>query len=120
MTAKKARVPARTSLAKARPSRAVVRTKRPHTYVLRLYVAGVDRKSTDAIKAVTRFCDERLKGRYELEIVDIYQQPALARREQIIAAPTLVRKLPLPPRRLVGNMTDLDTVLVGRGLRPTP
>jgi len=84
-----------------------------------LYVAGVDRKSTHAIRTVTRLCDEYLKGRYELVIVDIYQQPSLARGERIIAAPTLVRKLPLPLKRLVGNMAGLKKILVGPDLRPT-
>ena len=120
MTAKRARVTVRASVSKAGPSRSVARAKRPHRYVLKLYVAGVDRKSTEAIRAITRFCDDHLKGRYELEIVDIYQQPTLARGERIIAAPTLIRKLPLPPWRLVGNMADLDELLVGLDLRPTP
>ena len=78
-----------------------------------LYVAGVDRKSAEAITAITGLCDEHLEGRYQLGIVDIYQQPALAREEQIIAAPTLIIKRPLPSRRLVGSMEDLEKVLVG-------
>jgi circadian clock protein KaiB len=83
-----------------------------------LYVAGVDRKSTEAIKAITGLCDEHLEGRYQLVIVDIYQEPALAREERIIAAPTLIIKRPLPSRRLVGSMEDLEKVLVGLGGRP--
>jgi circadian clock protein KaiB len=66
---------------------------------------------------ITEVCEEYLKGRYELAIIDIYQQPALARGEQIIAVPTLIKKLPLPLRRLIGSMTDLDKVLVGLDLR---
>ena len=111
-------MPARKSVSTSRTSRAAARTKLPQEYVLKLYVAGVDRKSTDAIRAVTGLCDEYLKGRYKLVIVDIYQQPMLARGEQIIAAPTLIRKLPLPLKRLVGNMADLDKVMVGLDLRP--
>jgi circadian clock protein KaiB len=87
-------------------------------YVLKLYVAGVTAKSSVAIRAITALCQERLAGRYELEIVDLYQRPSLARGEQIIAAPTLIRKLPLPLRRLIGDMSDLDSVLVGLDLRP--
>jgi circadian clock protein KaiB len=106
-------MPARKSVSKARAPRAAVLKKHPQKYVLELYVAGVDRQSTGAIRSVTRMCDEYLKGRCRLTIVDIYQQPALARGERIIAAPTLIRKRPLPLRRLVGSMADLDTVLVG-------
>lgn len=87
-------------------------------YVLRLYVAGMTAKSQEAIKNVTRICEEHLKGRYELEIIDIYQQPGVARGEQIIAAPTLIRKLPQPLRKFIGNMVTKDKVLVGVDLRP--
>jgi circadian clock protein KaiB len=78
----------------------------------------VDRKSTDAIRSITALCTEYLRGRYELVIVDIYQQPGLARADKIIAAPTLIRKLPLPLWRLVGDMSHMDKVLVGLDLRP--
>ena len=87
-------------------------------HVLRLYVAGLTPRSQEAIRNVTRICEEHLKGRYELEVIDIYQQPALARGEQIIAAPTLVKKLPLPLRRLIGSMAQEERVLVGLDLRP--
>lgn len=87
-------------------------------YVLRLYVAGINPKSSAAIRMVTQICDENLKDRYDLEIIDIYQQPTLAKGEQIIAAPTLIRKLPLPLRRLIGDMANKDRVLVGLDLRP--
>ena len=86
-------------------------------YVLKLYVAGITPKSEAAIRSVTEVCEEHLKDRYELEIVDIYQQPTLAKGEQIIAAPTLIKKLPLPLRRLIGNMANQDRVLVGLDLR---
>ena len=92
--------------------------KRPRKYELTLYVAGGDRQSTEAIRAITRLCEESLSGRYTLVIVDIYQQPTLAREEQIVAAPTLIRKLPLPLRRVVGNMADRDKVLAGLDLGP--
>lgn len=87
-------------------------------YVLRLYVAGMSPRSSAAIRAVTSVCAEHLQGRYGLEVVDIYQQPALAKGEQIIAAPTLVKKLPLPLRRIIGNMADKERLLLGLDLRP--
>ena len=87
-------------------------------YVLRLYIAGVTPKSTRAIMNVKKICEEYLKGRYELEVIDIYQQPILAKGEQIIAAPTLLKKLPLPLRKLVGDMSDTEKILVGLDLRP--
>jgi circadian clock protein KaiB len=87
-------------------------------YVLRLYVAGISPRSSAAIRAVTQICEENLKGRYELEIIDIYQQPTLAKGEQIIAAPTLIKKLPLPLRRVIGNMANTDRVLIGLDLLP--
>jgi circadian clock protein KaiB len=87
-------------------------------YVLRLYITGITPKSTQAIKNIKRICEENLKGRYELEVIDIYQQPILARDEQIIAAPTLIKKLPLPLRRFIGDMSDKERILVGLDLRP--
>jgi circadian clock protein KaiB len=87
-------------------------------YVLRLYVAGATPRSTQAIRNIKKICEEYLKGRYELEVIDIYQQPVLAKGEQIIAAPTLVKKLPLPLRKFIGSMRDLDRILVGLDLKP--
>lgn len=87
-------------------------------YVLRLYVAGVTPRSSAAIRSITQICEEHLKGRYELEIIDIYQRLPLARGEQIIAAPTLIRKLPSPLRRIIGDMANKDRVLLGLDLRP--
>ncbi len=87
-------------------------------YVLRLYVAGVTPRSTRAIANLRAICDEYLPGRYELEVIDIYQQPQLVQQEEIIAAPTLVKKLPLPLRRLIGDLSDLEHVLVGLDLHP--
>ncbi len=86
-------------------------------YVLRLYVTGMTPKSTRAILNLKKICEENLKGRYELEIIDIYQQPVLAKDEQIIAAPTLVKKLPLPLRKLIGDMSDKDRILLGLDLK---
>ena len=86
-------------------------------YVLRLYVAGMTPKSTRAIANVKRICNEHLVGRYELEVIDIYQQPKLAKGEQIIATPTLIKKLPLPFRKLIGDMSDTGKFLVGLDLK---
>ena len=87
-------------------------------YVLRLYVTGMTPKSTHAIANVKKLCETYLAGRYELEVVDIYQQPKPAKGEQIIATPTLVKKLPLPLRKLIGDMSDTDRFLVGIDLKP--
>ena len=85
-------------------------------YILRLYVTGMTARSVRAVKNLQAICNEYLKDRYDLEVIDIYQQPILARGEQIIAAPTLVKKLPLPMRRIVGDMSQRDRVLVGLDL----
>ncbi len=89
----------------------------PATYVLRLYVTGMTPRSTRAIANVRKLCDEFLKGAYELKVVDIYQQPKLAAGEQIIATPTLIKQLPLPLRKLIGDMSDTEKFLVGIDLR---
>jgi circadian clock protein KaiB len=85
--------------------------------VLRLYVAGLTARSSAAIRNVKQICEANLPGRYDLEVVDLYDHPTLARGEQIIAAPTLIKQLPLPLRRLIGDMADSDRVLVGLDLR---
>lgn len=85
-------------------------------YLLRLYVAGLAGPSAQAIARVRSFCGSRLPGRHRLEVVDVYQLPAMARREQIVVTPTLIKVLPRPLRRFVGNMTDVDRLLTGLGL----
>ena len=87
-------------------------------YVLRLYITGMTPKSTRAIANVQALCEKHLKGYYELEVIDIYQQPKLAKGDQIIATPTLIKKLPLPLRRLIGDMSDTERFLVGIDLKP--
>jgi len=87
-------------------------------YLLRLYIAGLTPRSQEAIRSVKQLCEEQLAGRYDLQVIDIYQQPQLAKGEQIIAAPTLIKKLPLPLRKLIGNLADKQRVLVGLDLRP--
>jgi circadian clock protein KaiB len=86
-------------------------------YALRLYVTGTTPQSARAIANVRIICEEHLQGRYELEVVDLYQQPQLAEGEQIIVAPTLIKKLPLPLRRIIGDLSDIERVLVGLDLR---
>jgi circadian clock protein KaiB len=86
-------------------------------YTLRLYVAGSTPRSVQAIANLRKICEVHLKGRYDLEVIDIYQQPKLAKGEQIIAAPTLVKKLPPPIRKLIGDMSDVDRILVGLDIR---
>lgn len=86
-------------------------------YVLRLYITGMTPQSVRAIANVKKICEEHLQGRYELEVIDLYQQPQLAQGEQIIAAPTLIKKLPLPLRRIIGDMSKTERVLVGLDLK---
>jgi len=86
-------------------------------YVLRLYIAGSTPRGTRAISNVRKICDEYLEGLYELEVVDISQHPMLAMTEQIIATPTLIKTLPLPLRRVIGDMSRSDRFLLGLDLR---
>ncbi len=96
--------------------RALVRPQEKR-YVLRLYITGLTPQSVRAIANVKEICEEHLQGRYKLEVVDLYQQPRLAEGEQIIAAPTLIKKLPLPLRRIIGDMSKTERVLLGLDLR---
>lgn len=86
-------------------------------YLLRLYVAGTTPRSTMAIANLKGICEEHLADRYDLEVIDIYQHPALGEGEQIIAVPTLIKKLPPPVRKLIGDMSDMEKVLVGLDIR---
>ncbi len=97
---------------------AASRDAKNQPYVLKLYVAGLTPRSQEAIRTVSAICEEQLAGRCDLEVVDIYQNPVLAKGEQIIAAPTLIKKLPLPLRKIIGNMADKEKILVGLDLRP--
>jgi circadian clock protein KaiB len=85
-------------------------------FILHLYVAGSNPRSLRAIDRVSRLCRQHLGGRYQLEVVDIYQQPALAQERQVIAVPTLVRSLPSPRRHVVGEMADDARVLAAMGV----
>jgi circadian clock protein KaiB len=86
-------------------------------YLLKLYVAGQSPKSVNAIANIKNICEEHLRGRYELEVIDLYQQPQHAQGEQIIALPTLIRKLPPPLRRIIGDLSNTERVLVGLDIR---
>ena len=92
---------------------------REEHFVLRLYITGNTVRSGQAIATIRALCDDYLAGRYQLEVVDIYQQPKAAAKEQIIAAPTLVKELPAPVKRLIGDLSDRDKVLVGLNLEGT-
>ena len=86
-------------------------------YVLRLFITGTTTKSVLALTNLKKICEEYLDGRYELEVIDLYQNPGMAIEEQIIAAPTLIKKLPLPFRRIIGDMSDIEKVLMGLEIR---
>lgn len=111
------RKPGSTTAALAKAARAAAPRRR---YLLRLYVAGINPRSAAAIHAITALCKQHLRGRYDLKVVDIYQQPALAKGEQIVAAPTLIKKLPEPVRRFIGNLADTERILVGLQLKSIP
>jgi circadian clock protein KaiB len=87
-------------------------------YLLRLYIVGQATSCTLAIAAIKDICETHLKDRYDLEVIDLYRQPLLAEGDQIIAAPTLVKVLPAPLRRLIGDLSNTERVLVGLGLNP--
>ena len=95
-----------------------VRKTGKEKYRLRLYVAGMTTKSKRAIQNIKQICEEHLKDRCELEVIDIFRQPVLAKGEQIIATPTLLKELPLPLRRFIGDMSETERILVGLDLRP--
>ena len=86
---------------------------------LRLYVAGQTPKSIAAFANLKRLCETHLAGRYKIEVIDLLENPQLARSDQIVAIPTLVRKLPEPMRKIIGDLSDTERVLVGLQLRPS-
>jgi circadian clock protein KaiB len=99
-----------TSQSRARPSE--------RTWELRLYIAGHTPKSIEAIANLKRICEEHLRGQYRIEIIDLLQTPQLARGDQILAIPTLVRRLPAPVKKIIGDLSNIDRVLVGLNIRP--
>jgi circadian clock protein KaiB len=92
----------------------------PPRWVLTLYVSGASPRSAEALETVRRLCDEELPGRVELQVVDVTDEPALAVRDRIVAVPTLVKRLPPPPRQLVGDLADVDRLRAGLDLGPAP
>ena len=87
-------------------------------WILRLYVAGQSARSAAALKNLERICEEHLAGRYRIEVIDLLTQPQLARGDQIVAVPTLVRHLPPPMKKIIGDLSNEERVLVGLDLRP--
>ena len=90
---------------------------RQRKYVLRLYISGSTLKSALAVENIKQVCEQHLKNRYDLEVIDVYQQPDVARAEQIVAVPTLIKRLPLPLRRFIGDLSNERNVLRGLDLR---
>ena len=88
------------------------------TWELRLYVAGQTAKSVTALNNLQKYCERYLKGRYQLEVIDLLKNPQLAEGDQILAIPTLVRKVPSPIRRIIGDLSNQERVLVGLDIRP--
>jgi len=94
------------------------RLRRPAHYVLRLYVTGTTVRSVHAIQNVKRICEQHLAGRYDLEVIDLYKNLPLARADDVIAAPTLIKREPPPLRRMIGDMSDDARLLAGLDIRP--
>jgi circadian clock protein KaiB len=92
----------------------------PEHYILRLYITGMTPNSKRAVENIKKICEEHLHGKYLLEIIDIYQQPQLAEGDQIFAAPTLIKKLPSPLKKLIGDMSNTEKVLLGLDIRKKP
>lgn len=90
----------------------------PIAYELRLYIAGKTAKSVTALANLKKYCEEHLKGQYKIEVVDLLLQPQLAEGDQIFAIPTLVRKVPEPIRKIIGDLSNEEKVLVGLNIRP--
>ena len=91
--------------------------RKPEVWKLRLYVAGQSPKSILAFANLKKLCEAHLKGRYQIEVIDLLENPQMARGDQIVAVPTLVRKLPKPVRNIIGDLSDTDRVLVGLALQ---
>jgi circadian clock protein KaiB len=89
-------------------------------YLLRLFVAGSSPKAEQALENLHRICEQELSGRYHVEVVDVLERPDLAEEEKVLATPTLIKRLPLPLRRVIGELSDREKVLLGLELRPRP
>ncbi len=91
--------------------------KKQQNHLLRLYVTGTTRRSVRAIENIRKICEEYLPDSYELEIIDVYQQPQLLNGDQIVAVPTLIKRLPSPLRKFIGDLSDTDKILLGLDLK---
>lgn len=111
------RRPARSGSAKPRPAKPAPPRKEPE-WNLRLYVAGQTPRSLAAFANLKRICEEHLNGRYRIEVIDLMKAPQLAQTDQILALPTLVRKLPAPIKRIIGDLSNLERVMIGMDLQP--
>jgi circadian clock protein KaiB len=94
------------------------RARKPKEWILKLYVAGRSARAEAALRNLEAICEEHLSGRYEIEVIDLLKHPQLARGDQIVAVPTLVRRLPQPIKRIIGDLSNADRVLIGLDLRP--
>jgi circadian clock protein KaiB len=103
---------------KAKKASATDKNSKPETWNLRLYVAGQTPKSIAAFANLKKICEEHLKGKYNIEVIDLLENPKLAKGDQILAIPTLVRKLPEPIRKIIGDLSNTERVLVGLNLYP--
>jgi circadian clock protein KaiB len=119
MNAKRKADSAKAKTATAAFEQSSAKPNRPPRYLLRLYVAGTTPRSARAIANIKEICEEYLYGLFVLQVIDLYQQPVLAKGDQIIAVPTLIRKLPLPLRRIIGDLSNRERVLIGLDLKPT-
>ena len=106
--------PAKKSVAKKAPAK----TKPSDFYRLRLYIAGQTPNSIAAIANLKKICEDKLKGKYRIEVVDLLERPQLAKGDQIVAIPTLVRRLPPPVKKIIGNLSKTESVIVGLDLQP--
>jgi circadian clock protein KaiB len=103
---------------KSLAKKSAVKVRDTDFYRLRLYIAGQTPNSVTAIANLKRICEEQLKGKYRIEVVDLLEKPQLAKGDQIIAIPTLVRKLPPPVKKIIGNLSKTESVIVGLDLQP--
>jgi circadian clock protein KaiB len=108
-------MPTTKTKARARPRKSTPR--KPEAWKLRLYVAGQTPKSIRAVANLKVLCEKHLKGRYQIEVIDLLEHPHMARGDQIVAIPTLVIKLPQPVRKIIGDLSNTDRVLVGLALQ---
>ena len=109
---------ATTTSSNGRKPRPAARARRAESYVLRLYVAGQSPRCATAFANLKKICEERLAGQYRIEVIDLLENPKLAQGDQILAIPTLVRKLPQPVRKIIGDLSNTERVLIGLDLLP--